>query len=79
MSIVSFVDVEGVVTHIGNSEILGVYRTTEELNSVVLVGEDFNVVHGGTITYATEGKTVDLIPRANLSTTVTDGDILKNT
>ena len=40
MSIVSFVDVEGVVTHIGNSEILGVYRTTEELNSVVLVGEE---------------------------------------
>ena len=78
MSIVSFVDVEGVVTHIGNSEILGVNRTTEELNCRPC-WRRFQLVHGGTITYATEGKTVDLIPRSNLSTTVTDGDILKNT
>ena len=79
LSVVSFIEVEGVIPNVGNGEVLGIRGTTKELDAVVFVGEDFNVVDGGAITNSAKGKSIDFVTRSYFRTTMPDGNILKNT
>ena len=70
---VVLVDIDSVISLIKDNQVIYIYSTTEELNTIIIVGDDFNVINSSTRTYTTKGKTVDFITVSNSSTTVTDG------
>ena len=61
MSIISLVEVEGIIPHIGDKKMLGIDRTTEEFDSVIFICKDFDVVNGGTVSDTSKGESIDLI------------------
>ena len=79
MSVVSFIKVKGVISDIGNRQILGIDRTTEELNTIVLVGENFNMIDSSLCSDPPKSESVNLVTGTDFGTPVADGNILKST
>ena len=75
LTAVSLVPVEAVVTTEGHDGVGDRDSTTEELDSVVEVGDDLDVVEGGSRTDTTECESVDLVCSAELGTAVADGAV----
>ena len=65
------VGIKTVVTGVPYYYVLGVNCSTEPLNTVVLVGYDFDVLNYGSATYATKGDTVDFVTATDVGSAVT--------
>ena len=78
-SAVSLVPVEAVVTTEGDNCICDGSSSTEELDSVVQVGDDFDVVKYRSASDATKGEAVDFVGSRELCSTVTDGHVTHDT
>ena len=79
LATVTLVPVEAVVTTEGHEGVGDGDSTSEELDSVVQVGDNLHVVDGRTGADTTEGDAVDLVGRSQLGTAMADGDIGEDT
>src|SRR5690606_4669528 len=54
-----------------------VHRPPEPFDSVILVGDDLDILDNCPISYTTQGKAVDLIVLSDGDSPVSDGDVLE--